>query len=220
MNQHDFWNVIGRCRQVVGQDDSQFLQAVEEDLSARADEELGLFKGIMTEYCAIAYMPGLWEAATLIKTYCSDDGFTYFRSWLISQGKETYLSALRCPDSLAELDTGRKCALESFSYVADKVFRKRSGERVLPASLCALSPGLLDAIHAEIQYGDGVDVTHRNQEGPGFLPRLVKKYWEGKDCRRYWIEWTPAARNTRWGSDYKPAGAEQSGMIECSGPTL
>ena len=151
MNQHEFWNLVGRCRQAAGQDDRQFLQAVKRELSACSDQELGQFNGIMMEYRSIAYMPGLWEAATLIKTFCSDDSFVYFRAWLISQGKEVYLSALRCPDSLAELDIGRECTLETCSYVADDVYRERTGEWVLLDSLFTLDPGLLDAMHAEIQ---------------------------------------------------------------------
>ena len=196
MDQHDFWNLIGRCRQAAGQDDSQFLQAVKRELSACSDEELGQFNGIMMEYRSIAYMPGLWEAATLIKSFCSDDSFTYFRAWLISQGKEVYLSALRCPDSLAELDIGRKCTLEAFSYVADDVYRERTGE--------------LDAMHAEIQYGDGVGAMHRAEDGRSFLPRLVKKYLGDRACRSGWTEWTPEARETQWGSDYKSPAPEQS----------
>lgn len=216
MNQHEFWNLVGRCRQAAGQDDRQFLQAVKRELSACSDEELGQFNGIMMEYRSIAYMPGLWEAATLIKTFCSDDSFAYFRAWLISQGKEVYLSALRCPDSLAELDIGRKCTLEAFSYVADDVYRERTGEWFLPDSLCTLDTGLLDAMHAEIQYGDGVGVMHRAEDGRSFLPRLVKKY----SGRSVWTEWTPEARETQWGSDYKSPAPEQSRGSGLSGQSL
>lgn len=220
MNQHEFWNLVGRCRQAAGQDDRQFLQAVKRELSACSDEELGQFNGIMMEYRSIAYMPGLWEAATLIKTFCSDDSFAYFRAWLISQGKEVYLSALRCPDSLAELDIGRECTLEAFSYVADNVYRERTGEWFLPDSLCTLDTGLLDAIHAEIQYGDGVDVMHRAEDGRSFLPRLVKKYLGNQDCRPYWTDWMPEEQETQWGSDYKSPAPEQSRGPGLSGQSL
>ena len=32
----------------------------------------------------------LWDAAYLINGGCSDDGFDYFRGWLVDQGRETF----------------------------------------------------------------------------------------------------------------------------------
>ena len=31
---------------------------------------------------------------------CSDDGFQYFRNWIISRGKEVYYAAKENPDNL------------------------------------------------------------------------------------------------------------------------
>ena len=54
-----------------------------------------------------AYRRDLWDAATLINGGCSDDGFQYFRWWLILQGREVYRAALADPDTLADVTGGR-----------------------------------------------------------------------------------------------------------------
>ena len=41
-----------------------------------------------------------------MKNGCSDDSFLDFRAWLIAQGKETYLEALRDPDTLSQFNLG------------------------------------------------------------------------------------------------------------------
>jgi hypothetical protein len=35
---------------------------------------------------------------------CSDDGFEYFRAWLLAQGRDTFEKALEDPDTLAALE--------------------------------------------------------------------------------------------------------------------
>ena len=49
-----------------------------------------------------AYTGEVWSASLLLNGgYSSDDGFKYFRDWLISCGAEIYLNAIEDPDSLA-----------------------------------------------------------------------------------------------------------------------
>jgi hypothetical protein len=55
---------------------------------------------------ARAYRRDLWGAAYLVNGGCSDDGFQYFRWWLILQGRAAFEAALADPDSLAELLDG------------------------------------------------------------------------------------------------------------------
>jgi hypothetical protein len=45
----------------------------------------------------------LWGAAYLINGGCSDDGFEYFRDWLILQGRDVFQAAVANPDTLAEV---------------------------------------------------------------------------------------------------------------------
>jgi hypothetical protein len=50
---------------------------------------------------ARAYLRDLWGAAYVINGGCSDDGFDYFRWWLILQGRKVFEAALADPDTLA-----------------------------------------------------------------------------------------------------------------------
>src|SRR5262249_51849277 len=52
---------------------------------------------------AEAYHWNLWGAAYLINGGCSDDGFEYFRRWLILQGRDVFQAAVKKPDSLADV---------------------------------------------------------------------------------------------------------------------
>src|SRR4051812_39120992 len=49
------------------------------------------------------YTRDLWNAADLVNYGSSDDGFYYFRCWLVGMGRRVYEAALRDPDSLADV---------------------------------------------------------------------------------------------------------------------
>ena len=50
-----------------------------------------------------AYSNELWSVASLINGGASDDGFAYFRLWLVGMGKKVYEAALANPDTLADI---------------------------------------------------------------------------------------------------------------------
>jgi Protein of unknown function (DUF4240) len=51
----------------------------------------------------ISYLANLWGTAFLMNGGASDDGFDYFRGWLISQGRKVFEAALENPDSLSDV---------------------------------------------------------------------------------------------------------------------
>ena len=57
----------------------------------------------------------LWQAAYLINGGCSDDGFEYFRGWLITQGRETFERVVADPDTLADLPAVQHVAVNDES---------------------------------------------------------------------------------------------------------
>ena len=80
--------------------------AREEYLRARlaesAPEEIVGFQLRVNTACIRADGIDLWGAAARIMSgFCSDDGFEYFRLWLIGRGREVFEQALANPDSLA-----------------------------------------------------------------------------------------------------------------------
>jgi hypothetical protein len=77
-----------------------------------------------------AYTWDLWGAAYLINGGASDDGFEYFRSWLISMGHDVFSNAVRDPDSLANILNGKgeEIELEEFAYVAAAAYAKKKSD--------------------------------------------------------------------------------------------
>jgi HSP90 family molecular chaperone len=56
---------------------------------------------------------GVFAAACLLNDYMSSDGFNDFRMWLISRGREVYMTALKNTDSLADLLLRKNTQTES-----------------------------------------------------------------------------------------------------------
>jgi hypothetical protein len=46
-----------------------------------------------------SYSWNLWGAAYLMNAGCSDDGFEYFRAWLLAQGRDAVEKAFEDPDT-------------------------------------------------------------------------------------------------------------------------
>jgi hypothetical protein len=65
-------------------------------------DDLVRFAHWFNDLTSQAYSNDLWGAAYVINGGCSDDGFFYFRCWLIGRGKEVYDAALANPDNLAD----------------------------------------------------------------------------------------------------------------------
>ena len=74
---------------------------------------------ILTAYRQIAYRDDLWSACSRLGAWNTDDGFSDFRSWLISRGKEVYMKAIWDPRTLDSVPfEGEKLNFELFGYVA------------------------------------------------------------------------------------------------------
>jgi hypothetical protein len=78
-----------------------------------------------------SYRWDLWGAAYVINQGCSDDGFDYFRGWLLVQGKDVWDEALRDPETLAEIHIDGDVQCEDALYVASKAYEESTG-RALP----------------------------------------------------------------------------------------
>jgi len=79
-----------------------------------------------------SYNSEMWCAGYLMNGGCSDDGFEYFRNWVISRGKETYQKAKSNPDNLiSEVREGAEFyEFESFWYVALEAFHRKTGKNL------------------------------------------------------------------------------------------
>ncbi len=101
MDEERFWKIIAKnCRSdpCKAEEWDERLQA---ELEKLEPDEIIEWNHIFDRLAARAYTVDLWGAAYLLNGGASDDGFYYFRCWLIGMGREVYEAAVANPDSLA-----------------------------------------------------------------------------------------------------------------------
>jgi hypothetical protein len=127
MDENTFWQIIEAAKSVAGRDYDARPSALEVQLGSLDLGALGAFQRRYEGYLLQAHRWDLWGAAYLMNGGCSDDGFKYFRDWLISEGRGIYEGALANPESLADFPPREYFELESFGYAALKVFAHKGG---------------------------------------------------------------------------------------------
>ncbi|HTU22195.1 MAG TPA: DUF4240 domain-containing protein [Gemmataceae bacterium] len=101
MDQDLFWNIVAKaCRSDARQAEA-WDKRIQTELEQYGPNDIVEWNHIFDRLAAQAYTVDLWGAAYLINGGASDDGFYYFRCWLIGMGREVYEAALANPDSLA-----------------------------------------------------------------------------------------------------------------------
>ena len=121
-----FWQVVEASRLQAGLDTDARVESLRIVLSGLPAAELESFQRHYDEQIRRSYRWDLWGAAFVMNGGCSDDGFRYFRDWLISEGRETFEKALANPESLADLDRVELAELESYGYVALELYGKKA----------------------------------------------------------------------------------------------
>jgi hypothetical protein len=103
MTDNQFWTLIETALEAGnGNFENQFPQ-LQTALETLSTDDLLEFQRIFDRLHQISYRANLWGAAFLMNGGASDDGFDYFRGWLISQGRKIFETALENPDSLADV---------------------------------------------------------------------------------------------------------------------
>jgi len=102
MTADQFWDLIAQTR---ADDPEEHCAALAATVSELPVEAIHVFGFRWHEALRAAYTWKLWGAAYLIGGGASDDGFEYFRDWLVLQGRDVFAAALANPDSLAKVAT-------------------------------------------------------------------------------------------------------------------
>jgi hypothetical protein len=127
VNSDGFWTIIEAARRKAGDDLEGRVDALGAQLAALSAQELQSFQALYDEQIRRSFRWDLWGAAYLMNGGCSDDGFRYFRDWLISEGPHTFEAALRSPESLADLPRVELAELELYGYVALQAYEAKTG---------------------------------------------------------------------------------------------
>lgn len=117
INKDTFWALIQEAKDTCGQDTDAWAKYMIDRLAGLGPDQSLMFLNYMDAYKDLSFRYGLWDAAKIFRVDgCSDDSFSYFRSWLIVQGKDVYMAALADPDSLADVEPYADCFFETAGY--------------------------------------------------------------------------------------------------------
>jgi hypothetical protein len=102
MDEKRFWKIVAKACRSDSREAEEWAERLQAELERLEPDEIIEWNHIFDQLAAQAYTVDLWGAAYLINGGASDDGFYYFRCWLIGMGREVYEAAVANPDSLAD----------------------------------------------------------------------------------------------------------------------
>lgn len=129
MDDRRFWDIVDRSAHGGARQARQEAR-LRDILAALPPGELVAWQAAYDAKRAAAYSWDLWGAAYVIHGGALDDGFDYFRDWLISRGRRVYEAALADPDSLADAipaDAREPAEFEGFGSIAMELWASRTG---------------------------------------------------------------------------------------------
>ncbi|HBJ8906040.1 TPA: DUF4240 domain-containing protein [Listeria monocytogenes] len=123
LTQDQFWGII---------DNSDKGSKLEELLEKLSEDELFGYDYWSNYFHKKSYNQSLWAVAYVVLGGCSDDGFDYFRYWLITRGKAVFTSAVENADTLCgEFDLLTEDEYpenEEVAYLVMDIFENKLGK--------------------------------------------------------------------------------------------
>jgi hypothetical protein len=138
LSDHEFWTLLEQANRLGKGDCSRTTRSLARALSRLTEEELLGFELEFQSKMRESYRYDLWAVAYLANGGASEDGFTYFRAWLIAQGRERFEAALKHPPAAVEglskrsVPHGFEC--EELLYTPTMIYRNKTG-RLPPVGL-------------------------------------------------------------------------------------
>ena len=184
MDSERFWQMIDAAR---GQADGweEMFDPLVGSLEKLGEEEIFLWQRIFDEYLQLSYKNKLWAAAYVINGGCSDDGFDYFRAWLIAQGKDVFMKSLCDPESLADASIVEEddAEFEEIIGAAPDAYLRKLGIEDLDYDRFyneldkrPLTDTQMAEIAAEIKYASDIDNSWKEDGLEELLPRLCEAF--------------------------------------------
>lgn len=127
MTEKVFWSIIANATKTAGSVDD-CGPALIDLLVKLPPDEIVAFGWLFDQKTDAAYRRDLWDAASLINGGASDDGFYYFRCWLVGMGRDVYENALANPDTLADVVDDDDIAEAEIYYVARTAWQQVTGK--------------------------------------------------------------------------------------------
>ncbi len=134
MDEDLYWRLVQDSLEQSGGDLECQLNVLISELEKLEPRDIVGFRLRTDQLLHDTYNSKMWCAAYIMNGGCGDDGFEYFRLWVISRGREVYENAKANPDSLATITEdemmGQELDLESFWYLALDAFKKKTSKEL------------------------------------------------------------------------------------------
>lgn len=168
MTEAIFWQLIEDAKMQSAGDEQQQVQLLIAQLECLTEEAIIEFDSIFVTFINDANSTYIYAAYAIINCLESDDGFEYFRAWLVGQGHDTYYGAIANPDVLADLITIKESEYDYFIldqeellYAAYTAYEHKTNQEM--ASL----------IPSGIRHGEEKHFSEWLKE----YPNLTAKFW-------------------------------------------
>jgi hypothetical protein len=123
----EFWKIIEAALANTKNGEAD-MNVIKRSLEGMTAEEILGFDRELQRRRAESYRWDLWAVAYIVNGGCSDDGFDYFRGWLISKGRKYFETAMADPVRAADEAEPDACECEDLLYVASSVYKEKTGE--------------------------------------------------------------------------------------------
>lgn len=159
-----FWNIIEQSK---ARECEELAESVRKILSELDPQKSIAFQEKFEQLMDEAYRWDLWQVAYIINGGASDDGFAYFRAWLIGQGKERFENALEKPESVGDwTEPGNYNECESLWYAGSQAYEEKTGE----------SYPSIERVGDSSNTPKGKEWKGSEEELESLYPELVKKF--------------------------------------------
>ena len=99
MTEEEFWSIISDAKSK-STNGEELAQHVIRTLEGKSIESILGFDYWFSKFHYGSSNGDLWCTAYVAMKGCTEDGFDYFRAWMIGQGREVFEAALKEPDTL------------------------------------------------------------------------------------------------------------------------
>ena len=181
-----FWTLLAQAKTACDGNQRAAAYWLTERLISMGPEQALNFHSIMHGYMDLADQYGLWNAATLIhEDGCYIDGFEDFRAWLIFQGRETYLAALKDPDSLADVPACVEddCRFADLPYAGSMAYARLTDRMAFNDIRPADQQHMTATLKKSIVYGAEIEYPYEWSEVEVYLPRLTARHLTPEELR-------------------------------------
>ena len=178
MDEEQFWAIVQTAVDEAGDDEDEYLEVVKRELSKLSLKEMIGFRLRTDKLLYDSYTSEMWCAGYLMNGGCSDDGFEYFRLWVISRGRKVYEAAMANPDNLIDYidddDEMDFFEFESFWYVALEAFEEAVDADLYDYIDCD-NFKTCEGNYPNFEFNWEEDEPESMQK---LCPRLFEKFWE------------------------------------------